>query len=127
MRNTLIVLATVAGISGTPALQAQHQMADSTRAGHHMAMMMQHHSVATVDLLVSHRDSLKLTEDQLKKLADLREHFAQAGGHAMHGSGMGTGMMMGQGMAMGQGMEMGMGMGHAMQQRPHISFDRVPC
>jgi hypothetical protein len=118
MYKTLIALATLAGLAGMPALQAQHQMADSSRAGHHMAMMMQHHSVATVDLLVSHRDSLKLTDDQLKKLAELREHLAQAGGHAMHGSGRGTGMMMGQGM--------GMGMGHAMPQRARIAFDRVP-
>ena len=118
MRNTLIVLAALAGFTVTTGLQAQHPMSDSARTGQHMAMMMQHHSVATVDLLVSHRDSLKLTDDQLKKLADLREQFAQAGGHAMHGSGMGTGMMMGQGMTMG--------MGHAMPQRARISFDRVP-
>lgn len=108
MRKTLIALVVAAGFTGIPALQAQHAMADSG-AGHHMAMMMQHHSVATVDLLVSYRDSLKLTDDQLKKLADLREQFGQAGGHAMHGSAMAAGMMK-----------------HAMKQRAHISFDRVP-
>ena len=53
-------------------------------------------------------------------------HFAEAGGHAMHGSGMGTGMpMMEHRMPMGQGMEMGAMM--QMRQPPaHIGFDRVP-
>ena len=111
----------------SPAARAQHGRGPADSSSHHMAMMMErHHSVATVDLLLSYRDSLKLTDDQLKKLEDLRGHFAESGGHAMSGSGMGTGMpMMEHRMPMGQGMEMGAMM--KMRQAPaHIGFDRVP-
>ena len=103
------------------ALVAQHST-DSGSHAHH-AMMVEHHSVSMVDLLVSHRDSLNLTDDQLKSLAELREHFAQASGHAMHGEGMGTGPMMGRTMGMGQGMAM---KEHRLAGRAHIAFDRVP-
>lgn len=127
MRRMLIALAVAVGFTGTPALLAQHAMGDTAQAGHHMAMMMQHHSVAAVDLLLAHRDSLKLTEDQVKTLGELREHFAHSVGHAMPAMGMGQGMAMGQGMPMGQGMGMGMGQGMTMtRERPHTTFDRVP-
>lgn len=134
MRKMLIALAVAAGFTGTPALLAQHAMGDTTRAGHHM-MMMQHHSVAAVDLLLAHRDSLKLTDDQVSKLGELREHFARSNGHAMHGM---QGMKMGEGGAMGQGMRMEQGQGQGMNagmaaqgmnmapRPPHIAFDRVP-
>ena len=120
MRYLSLGLAIAIALAAPSALSAQHS-ADSGSHDHH-AMMAKHHSVSMVDLLVSHRDSLNLTDDQLKKLAELREQFAQAGGHAMHGSGMGTGMMMGQGMGMGQGKAME----HPMTGRAHIVFDRVP-
>jgi hypothetical protein len=125
MRKTLIALAVVAALTGTSRVHAQHPMRDSARAGHHMAMMMQHHSTAAVDLLLAHRDSLKLSDDQVKKLSELREHYTRAGDHAMHGMPMGQGGAMGQGMEMKAGMGMGAGMS-MMQQPPTSAFDRVP-
>lgn len=135
MRKIVIALAVALGFTGAPALHAQQVMADTSRAGHHMAMMMQHHSVSAVDLLLAHRDSLQLTDEQVRKLGELRQHYAHAGGHAMHGMGMGEGGAMGQGMMMGQGqgqgmgMKSGMAMGQGMKmpsQRSRIAFDRVP-
>ena len=126
MRKTLIVLAVMAGITATSRLHAQHPMRDSARAGQHMAMMMmQHHSTAAVDLLLAHRDSLKLTDEQVKKLGELREQYTHAGGHAMHGMPMGQGDSMGRGMNMKPGMTMDHGMS-MMRQPPTSAFDRVP-
>ena len=120
MRKSLIFLALSVSVA-PPALHAQHAMDSADSPSHHMAMMMeQHHTVAAIDLLVANRDSLKLTDDQLEKLADLRARFAQAGGHAMPGAGTGT--RMGHGMAMGQGKAME----HPMTPRGHIAFDRIP-
>jgi hypothetical protein len=113
MRKSLIILAFAAGFAGTPALQAQHAMANTDSASHHMAMMMErHHSVAAIDLLVAHRDSLKLTDEQLSKLAELREHYGRQESHAMHGMGM-PGMQMDHGMRIHQA-------------RKWMTFDRVP-
>jgi hypothetical protein len=120
MRYSSLAIAIAVALVAPPAVLAQHST-DSGSHEHHR-MMAEHHSASMVDLLVSHRDSLKLTDDQLEKLAELREHFVQMGGHAMHGSGTGTGMMMGQGM----GMEQGKAMEHPMTGRAHITFDRVP-
>ena len=50
-----------------------------------MAMMMEHHhSTAAVNLLLDHRDSLALTQDQVDRLVELQEAFAGREHHAMH-------------------------------------------
>ena len=113
MRYPSLALTIAVALAAAPAVSAQHP-ADTGSHDHH-AMMARHHSVSMVDLLISHRDSLNLTDDQLKQLADLREYFVQVTGHEMHGA-MGTGTMMDQGMAME----------HPMTGRAHIAFDRVP-
>lgn len=106
MRYSFVALAFAVTIAAPPALRAQHDATDSTSHDHH-AMMAEHHSVATVDRLVSYRDSLGLNEDQLEELANLRRHFEHADGHHMEMDGMDHGSMM-------------------QQQRERIGFDRVP-
>lgn len=126
MRHTLMALTVAAALTGATALSAQHEMAHSDSASHHMAIMMeQYHSVAAIDLLVAHRDSLKLTEGQLGNLAELRDHYGSQSGRAMHGMAMHSARPMEQGASMhaDHPMEHGMTMHHA---RRWMTFDRVP-
>jgi hypothetical protein len=124
MRKSLIIAALGAIVAGTPALHAQHPMPHSDSTSRPMAMMMQHHSVAAIDLLVAHRDSLKLTEDQLNTLAQLRDRYGSLSGHAMHGMAMHpAGRMEHASMHPDRPMDHAMAMHQA---RRWMTFDRVP-
>ena len=118
MRHPLAALAAAMLLLIPGTGRAQGHAADSSGHDEH-AMMARHHSVETVDMLVSHRDSLKLTDDQLRKLADLREDFLRADEHHSHHGAMGAG-------AMDHEAGQAMMMNHSMKRRSRVAFDRVP-
>ena len=93
MRNFFFVAILAAGVGMPRTLSAQHQHDSAGPAHDHhmmMAMMERYHSPATVDSLLSFRDSLQLTDRQVERLVQLREqaqhsdhHSMMDGGHAM--------------------------------------------
>jgi hypothetical protein len=84
MRYQMIALALTVMFAAPQVARAQHDhnAVPGSSHDHHM-MMMEHHSAATIDTLVAHRDTLGLTLRQLDQLAELRREFASADKHPM--------------------------------------------